>query len=73
MTPGLYRTRSGHKARVLCNDAPGPYPNVGYIEVPLDGIAYTLGSIVCGWRWDGRRSLIEETASDIIGPWEEAT
>lgn len=29
--PGKYRTRDGRDAIVLCNDAPGDYPLVGYI------------------------------------------
>ena len=68
MTPGLYRTRSGHKARVLCNDAPGPYPNVGYIF--YDDVEWTRPE-----AWDDNGFVFAWNNADrrIIGPWEEAT
>ena len=68
MTPGLYRTRSDHFARVLCNDAPGNFPVVGYwIRGPGDIVPekWTAEGKYVGW--------IEINRFDIISPWEEAT
>lgn len=31
ITPGKYITRDGRTAVVLCNDAPGQYPVIGYV------------------------------------------
>ena len=71
MTPGLYRTRSGHKARILCNDAPGRWTVMGYVMVrETDGVQ----SYPVAWTTSGRSSYISGKISprDIIGPWEEA-
>ena len=65
MIPGIYRTRSGHKARVLCNDAPGSWPCVGYVIFPCSN------SSAVSWEIDGRFSPNSQDAMDIIGPWEE--
>ena len=68
MTPGDYRTRSGHKARVLCNDAPGPFPCVGYWTNDRGEVTPEIWTISGNWA-----SYMDGTEWDIIGPWEEET
>ncbi len=58
---GYWETRDGRKARVLCTDAPGEWPVVGYI--------------ICGnnaepWVWfaDGRGQKFGGEL-DLIRPW----
>jgi hypothetical protein len=64
ITPGYYRTRGGRKARVLCTDAEGPYPIVGYI-------CYEGGPATCLWDWD---SVSGSTRGplDLVHPWVDA-
>ena len=76
MTPGLYRTRSGHKARVLCNDAPGRWPCVGYIILNTDPDAWLSEDAIIPALWginDRLCGYVDNAEWDIIGPWEDAT
>lgn len=60
--PGYYKTRDGRKARVLCVDAPGNYPCVGYIVE--NGNVATVS-----WLADG--SFRYYDGLDLIEPWTE--
>jgi len=64
IAPGYYRTRGGHKARVLCTDAEGPYPIVGYI-------CYKCGPAPCLWDWDSVAGSVPGPL-DLIHPWVDA-
>jgi len=44
--PGMYKTRDGRDARVLCDDAPGDFALIGYIT--LQG-----GYFCCSWTHSG--------------------
>lgn len=55
-----YKTRSGLKARVLCTDAPGGFPCVGYIYYPDESISRE-------WSMNGKYlNSGEESTSDLI-------
>lgn len=56
---GTYRTRGGRRAVVLCNDAPGYWPIVGYIK----GIEHVHPR---AWQGDGRSFYTVEHADDLI-------
>lgn len=60
ISPGNYILRNGWKARMLCDDAPGPYPVVGYLLIPsIEG--------VCVYKWakDGAAPSLDGTSSQI--------
>jgi hypothetical protein len=63
ITPGYYRTRGGGKARVLCTDAAGPRPVVGYI-------CHETSVSVLSWSWCG---VAGSTVGplDLAEPWVE--
>lgn len=55
-----YKTRSGLKARVLCTDAPGDFPCVGYIYYPNESISRE-------WSMNGKYlNSRKESPSDLI-------
>lgn len=54
-----YRTREGNEVRILCVDAPGHNPVIGYIV--LFGTAYPNS-----WSSGGRYRLREESHHDLI-------
>lgn len=56
---GTYRTRGGRQAVVLCNDAPGMWPVVGYIK----GADHAHPR---AWQDDGRAFYTIEHADDLI-------
>jgi hypothetical protein len=59
--PGSYRTQGGRRAVVLCNDAPGYWPCVGYI-IDKDGdLAHPRA-----WQSDGRSFASIEHENDLI-------
>lgn len=60
-TPGEYKTRDGRKAVVLCDDAPGFEPLVGYI-------VHDCGAIALSWYDGGRYIEGRETENDIMPP-----
>jgi len=39
--PGMYKTRDGRDARVLCDDAPGDWPLVGYVGIDEGYFCYS--------------------------------
>jgi hypothetical protein len=61
--PGFYKTRDGRKARVLCVDAPGKFPCVGY--VPTGGV-----TVPFSWEVNGFTGLKGHCA-EIVAPWTE--
>jgi hypothetical protein len=62
--PGYYRTRDGRKARVLCTDAPGRYPVIGYVE---EG-----SSILCeAWSASGEMVVGAKVGGDLLAPWTQ--
>lgn len=62
--PGLYLTRDGRKARVLCVDAPGKQPVVGFTLITDTEVS--TGT----WGLDGSWSETGNLASaDLISPW----
>jgi len=61
-TPGEYLTRDGRKAVVLCTDAPGTLPIVGYI-VDADG-----ESVGGSWMGNGRVYNGATRRSDLMPP-----
>lgn len=66
-TPGEYLTRDGRKAVVLCDDAPGNHPIIGYI---MDG----KNAMAREWMQDGRFCAnVSATArrDDLIAPVTE--
>lgn len=65
ITPGYYKTRDGRKARVLCVDAPGKYPCVGYIDQSSEVRGHY------SWALDGVYQSGNSSASDLIEPWTE--
>lgn len=61
-TPGEYKTRDGRKAVVLCDDAPGFDPLIGYVVV-ADDMAHPVS-----WRVGGRYIEECEMPEDLIPP-----
>ncbi len=65
---GYWETRDGRKARVLCTDAPGEYPIVGYVvfEGKADPwVWFPDGSgLNCGGRLDLERPWIDRPTID---------
>ena len=57
---GKYRTRGGRLAVVLCTDAPGDWPLIGYV-VGEHGQAHPRG-----WKSDGRLFWSVEQKDDLI-------
>lgn len=55
----LYPTRGGLWARVLCVDAPGDFPAIGYIDLGGD-------SLTRSWTLNGRFTLDCESEYDLI-------
>ena len=49
--PGKYITRSNHVAVILCNDAPGNWPIIGYVILPDEDYVEPLF-----WKPDGSAS-----------------
>ena len=67
--PGYYRMRNGSKARVLCTDAPGAYPCVGWFYEGVD--CRSVQPLT--WKPTGFFHLGEGGHDrDIIAPWEDA-
>jgi len=65
--PGYYKTRDGRKARVLCVDAPGDFPCVGYV-LEFDNLDISVKS----WHKNGVFNSSQGTLkSDLIEPWTE--
>ena len=65
---GYWETRDGRKARVLCTDAPGAYPIVGYM---IEGgeasprLWFADGSgVACGGKLDLERPWIDRPVVD---------
>lgn len=70
ITPGYWRTVNNRKARVLCTDAPGNYPVIGYIE--SEGGGATLYSwTLCGRMFVYDRHSNDHHSSDLTEPWTE--
>lgn len=67
MQIGTYRTRGGRKAVVLCNDAPGDWPVIGYVVSPAN-VAHPRG-----WKIDGRQFYSLEQADDLLCPMQSPT
>lgn len=65
ITPGYWRTVNNRKARVLCTDAPGNYPVIGYIENAVGG------SAPCSWNLGGLNCINDYTPNDLTEPWDE--
>lgn len=64
--PGEYRLRDGGKAIVLCVDAPGSYPLVGYFLYGTDSESSSwteFGIFQCEYE--------DESGMDIVGLWIE--
>lgn len=59
ITVGYWETMGGSVARVLCTDAPGSHPVVGYIEINGAACAYA-------WKSDGKSGVFEGSPSDLI-------
>jgi len=59
-TPGEYLTRDGHKAVVLCTDAPGEFPLKGYVVTGVNA----------SWRqgWGSGGDSSETTLYDLMPP-----
>lgn len=74
ISPGNYILRNGWKARVLCDDAPGTYPLVGYCRSPKlkDEV------LVYKWQASGRAPYAEDPSpidilhADYEPDWSEA-
>jgi hypothetical protein len=65
--PGNYLTRDGRKAVVLCDDAPGHWPLIGYIRTRSNSDYLT-------WEWlaNGKRHDRGDTGpEDLIPPVQE--
>lgn len=66
ITIGYWETRDGRKARVLCTDAPGDYPIVGYIVSGGKAdpwLWFPDGSgLNCGGRLDLERPWVDRPA-----------
>lgn len=56
---GDCRTQGGRRAVVLCNDAPGMWPVIGYVVG--DGVSHPRG-----WHEDGRAFSSVEHVDDLI-------
>lgn len=68
--PGKYRTRDGRTAVVLCTDAPGHYPNVGYVITKRENQAAI--SSPDAWTTDGYCTTSGTlTNKDLIEPITE--
>lgn len=63
ITPGFWKTHNGRKARVLCTDAPGNYPVIGYIENAAGG------STLCSWNLGGLNCINDYSTNDLVEPW----
>lgn len=64
-TPGEYLTRDGRKAVVLCDDAPGEYPLVGYTVIP------EIGSTAESWLPNGCCYSGDPDDDDLVAPVTE--
>lgn len=62
--PGRYKTRDGREAVVLCDDAPGDWPLIGYI-VARGEAAH------CSWTASGLATKWPGSPSDLIPPAPE--
>lgn len=62
----FYRTRSGLKARVLCTDAPGDDPCIGYTEHDSGAPR----AFAREWQTNGRYlKTVKECEFDLISEW----
>ncbi len=77
---GYWRTRNGRKARVLCTDAPGAYPIVGYVEardmtmIISTTREWTNSGLYSTMEWTNsglyyRESICIGSENDLIEPW----
>lgn len=55
-----YRTRDGRDVRILCTDAPGEYPVIGY------AINSDASIILCKWMREGRYQVIDWPCLDLV-------
>lgn len=62
----FYRTRRWEKARVLCIDAPGVYPVVGYIERDWGNSVPLI--LLRVWNMEGKLSSVQNTPDDLVSP-----
>jgi hypothetical protein len=65
--PGFYKTRDGRKVRVLCVDAPGDFPVMGYYEIPNPTVHH-YG--MWNWRQNGTNNDFD-AYMDLVTPWRE--
>ena len=65
ITAGYWKTRDGRKARVLCVDAQGRYPCVGYVEYK-DCVSPE------SWTEEGANVNAAQTRGDLVSPWIDA-
>jgi len=67
-----YKTKSGQDVRILCIDAPGIYPVVGYIFDGLDeDDSISPVTWTSTWTSAGRSLEIQEHKFDLIGVKEK--
>jgi hypothetical protein len=64
-TPGEYLTRDGRKAVVLCDDAPGMYPLIGYVLMRQGDAAANT------WAHDGAGVFVGTKMNDLMPPVTE--
>ena len=66
---GTYKTRDGREARVLCTDAPGEWPIIGYYIDSASAIGYYLTA----WMANGHsRGTDDDGIFDLMPPREVA-
>lgn len=66
-TIGEHTTRTGLKAVVLTDSAPGFHPLIGYVILPVDGTDDAI-SFPLAWERTGARFMVRDR-HDLIGPW----